>query len=136
MARKVIIELTETQARTVLAAVEEWFRLRMGQPAELANGLAFLGYKKDPEKPLEFDRRIYKRNAIQEVIKAMLHIAFPDYGTPVEITPETHIASDIWSALRYALRPKESDGFCSEPFQMGPEPMPKITVEGGEEDGK
>jgi hypothetical protein len=27
MAKKVTIELTETQARTVLAAVEEWFRL-------------------------------------------------------------------------------------------------------------
>lgn len=132
MAKKVTIELTETQARIVLAAVEEWFRLRMGQYSDLANGLAFLGYKHDPEKRNEFDRRIVKRDAIQEVIKAMLRIAFPDYGTPGQIEPETHIASDIWSALRYELSPVES--YRSEPFQMGPEPMPKITVE--ESDGK
>lgn len=128
MAKTVTIELTEKQARTVLAAVEEWFRLRMGQPAELANSLAFLGYKHDKEHPEKFDRAIQKRDSLQAVIKAMFSIAFGSYGTPGEIDPETHIASDIWSALRYALRPKESEGFCSEPFQMGPEPLPKITV--------
>lgn len=136
MAKKVIIELTETKARTVLAAVEEWFRLRMGQSAELANGLAFLGYKNDPKFPGKFDQAIQRRDSLQAVITAMFRIAFGCYGTPLEITTETHIASDIWSALRYALRPKESDGFCSEPFQMGPEPLPKITVEGGEDSGK
>ena len=135
MAKKIIIELTETQARTVLAAVEEWFRLRMGQPSELANGLAFLGYKHDKEHPEKFDRAIQKRDSLQAVIRAMFSIAFGCYGTPAEVTPETHIASDIWSALRYALRPKESDGFCSGPFQMGPEPLPKITVKEVGEDG-
>lgn len=127
MAKKVTIELTEAQARTVLAAVEEWFRLRMGQYSDLANGLAFLGYKHDPENKLAFDRRIVKRDAISEVIKAMLHIAFPDYGTPGKIEPEVHIASDIWSVLRYELSTKEA--YMSTPFQMGTEPLPKITVE-------
>ena len=127
MAKKVTIELTEAQARTVLAACEEWFRLRMGQYSDLANGLAFLGYKSDPENPKAFDLRICKRDAIQEIIKAMLRVAFPDYGTPIEIVPETHIASDIWSALRYELGPKNP--YSGTPFQMGPEPLPKITVE-------
>lgn len=127
MAKKVTIELTEVQAGIVLEAVEEWFRLRMGQYSDLANGLAFHGYEHDPENKLAFDRRIVKRNAIQEVIKAMLRIAFSDYGTPGQIEPEVHVAADIWSALRYELSTKEA--YMSTPFQMGTEPLPKITVE-------
>ena len=127
MAKKVTIELTEAQARIILTACEEWFRLRMGQYSDLANDIAFMGYKNDPKNPKEFDLRLAKRDAIQEVIKAMLHIAFPVYGTPEQIEPRTHIASDIWSALRYELGPKTM--YCSTPFQMGPEPLPKITVE-------
>lgn len=125
MPKKVTIELTEAQARIVLAAVEEWFRLRMGQSSDLANGLAFLGYKHDPENPRAFDNRIIRRNAIDEVIKAMFRIACPDYGRPLEIDPEVHIASDIWSELRFVLNGNDK----MPPFQMGTEPMPKITVE-------
>jgi len=125
MAKKVTIELTETQARTVLVAVEEWFRLRMGQSYDLANGLAFLSYKHDSES---FDRRIQTRDALNEVISAMFRIAWPHYGTPKEIPPEVHVASDIWSALRYELSPKDAT-WDRTPFQMGLEPLPKITVE-------
>ena len=121
---KVTIEFTETQARTVLACVEEWFRLRMGQYSDLANGLAFLNYKHGED---DFDRVIQRRNAIEQVIRAMFNIAWPHYGTPGNVPPEVNVASDIWSALRYELGPK--DIFCSTPFQMGPEPLPKIVVE-------
>lgn len=128
--KKVTIELTEPQARVILAAVEEWFRLRLAQRSDLANGLAFLGYdwnKTNQER--EFDKRIERRNSIDVVIQAMLDIAFPymKHGIPFEVTPETHIASDIWSQLRWELSTK--DEWMSTPFQMGPEPMPKITVE-------
>ena len=128
MAKKVVIELNETQARTVLAAVEEWFRLRLGQYTDLANGLAFLGYDHKTAKQGAFDRRIQRRDAIQEIVKAMLNIAFPCYGTPEGIPSEVHVASDIWSALRYSLSDKR-DAWDRTPFQMGPEPLPKITVE-------
>lgn len=127
MAKKIIIELNERQARTVLEAVEEWFRLRLGQNSELANGLAFLGYTHDKSRPDLFDRRIQTRDALQELTKAMQRIAFGPYGTPETVPPEVHVGSDIWSALRYELGPKNE--WCSTPFQMGPEPLPKITVE-------
>lgn len=125
MAKKVTIELTETQARTVLAAVEEWFRLRMGQSYDLANDLACL-------KPGEsdFDKMIVRRDAIEELLRAMFRIAWPHCGVPEEVQPYVHVASDIWSTLRYELGPKEE--WCSTPFQMGPEPLPKITVEESE----
>ena len=125
--KKVTIELTEAQAKIVLTALEEWFRLRKGQPFDLANGLAFLGYKHDPEHPERFDRLIQKRDHLYEVIQAMFHIAFGQYGTPQKLDPEVNIASDIWSTLRYAMASEELRH--STPFQMGSEPLPKITVE-------
>lgn len=129
MAKKVTIELNETQARLALAAVEEWFRLRMGQGSDLSNGLAFLGYKHDTAKPGEFDVRIERRDNLDAIIHAMLEIAFPwrKHGVPLQIEPEVHTVADIWSQLRWELSAKEE--WMSTPFQMGPEPMPKITVE-------
>ena len=126
--KKVTIEMSETQARLVLEAVEEWFRLRMGQHSELAEGLAFYGYDHKTAEEGEFDRRIQRRRAIAEVLKAVMRIAFPDvYGVVYENTQEVNIASDMWSQLRWELSNKEE--WRSEPFQMGTEPMVKVTVE-------
>ena len=129
MTKKVTIEMNETQARLVLAAVEEWFRLRMGQSHDLANGLAMLGFDYNNHSRDEFDERMRKRDSLQAVIDAMLKIAFPwrGYGMGHEIQPEVHIVSDIWSQLRYELHPKTEWGYT--PFQMGTEPMVKVTVE-------
>lgn len=128
MAKKITIEMNETQARLVLAAVEEWFRLRMGQHSELAEGLAFYGFDLNNAKDGEFDRRIQRRSAIAEVLKAAMRIAFPDsWGAVYENTKEVNIASDIWSQLRWELSNKEE--WRGEPFQMGSEPMVKVTVE-------
>lgn len=123
----VIIEMNEAQAKIMLQALEEWFRLRMGQDFNLANGLAFLGYKHDKDHPERFDAAIQRRDSIQAVMRAMFNIAWPHYGSPQVVEPEVHIASDIWSQLRWELSTKDS--WQSPPFQMGPEPMPKITVE-------
>lgn len=129
MAKKITIEMTETQARIVLTAVEEWFRLRMGQPHDLANSLALLDYDHNEHDREKFDSCMRKRDALQAVIEAMLKIAFPwrGYGMGHEIQPDVHIASDIWSQLRYELNPKDEWGY--KPFQMGKEPMCKVTVE-------
>ena len=129
MAKKVTIEMTETQARLILAAVEEWFRLRLGQGSDLSNGLAFLGYKHSEAKPGEFDLRIERRDNLEACVRAMLEIAFPwrKHGISVPVEPEVHIVSDIWSQLRWDLSTKEE--WMSTPFQMGTEPMVKVTVE-------
>ena len=125
---KVTMEMTEKQARLIQYAVEEWFRLRVGQHSELAEGLAFYGYDHNTAKEGEFDRRIQKRSAIAEVLLAVMRIAFQDnYGVVYENTPEVNIASDIWSQLRWELSNKEE--WRGEPFQMGTEPMVKVTVE-------
>lgn len=139
--KSVTIELNEKQAYIVKEAVEEWFRLRMGQEFELANGLAFLGYKPDPEYPDVFNRIIERRNSISNIIKAMFRIAWPDnYGTPERKTPEVEIAIDIWGHMRNKMHQatkSDDDTWCvadGPTFQMGPEPLPKITVETEEAD--
>lgn len=132
MAKKVILELTEAQARTVLVALEDYFRIRMGQNTMLANDLAFMNYQHDKSHPELFDRRIQTRDAVGEVLRTALRIAFGTYGTPGEIPDYVHVASDIWSTLRHELSDKDG-AWDRTPFQMGPEPLPKITVENTEE---
>ncbi len=126
MSKKITIELNERQARIVLSAVEQWFRIRMGQDYEVSDSLAFYGYKKDDKKFGEFDRRIDKRNALHEVMKAIFRIAWPPNGSPGEIDDDTNVASDLYSALRHALDTSEMRS--RGPFQMSTEPLPKITI--------
>ena len=132
--KKVTLELNEAQAGIVQAALEEWFRLRMGQSYDLANDLAFMGFKHDKDHPERFDAAITKRNSLEYVIKALFNIAWPHYGTPHEIEPRTHVASDIWSVLRHELWKVRDDGTDSwgvsaaTPIQLGPEPLPTVTV--------
>ena len=132
--KMVTLELNEAQAMVVQVALEEWFRLRMGQSFDLANDLAFMGYKRDEAHPERFDAAITKRNSLEYVIKAMFNIAWPHYGTPHEVEPRTHVASDIWSVLRHELWKVRTDGTDSwsvdaaTPIQLGPEPLPTVTV--------
>lgn len=136
MAKKITIELTEKQARTVLVAVEEYFRLRMGQANlnGLADDLAFAEYDRAKDASGKgFDLALQLRDNINHVLKAIFHMVWPIYGAPEKKTEPVLTASDIWSQLRYELGPK--DMYCSTPFQLGQEPLPKITVE-EIEDGK
>ena len=128
MGKKVILELNETQAHTVKVALEEWFRLRMGQGFDLATDLAFLNYQHDKSRPEAFNQRIQTRDAVHEIVKSMFRVSFGNYGVPETVPPEVHVASDIWSTLRYELSDKNAV-WDRSPFQMGPEPLPKITVE-------
>lgn len=92
MGKKVTIEMTETQARLVLEAVEEWFRLRLGQYHQTADGLAFLGFHYSEDKRDEFDDRIARRNHINYVLRAVMDIAFPYTSVPKSTDPGVDIA--------------------------------------------
>ena len=125
--KKVTMEMNEEQAALVRDAVEEWFRLRIGQGSSLAEGLAFLDYKHDPNNPTGFERAIQTRNTINTLMDAVMKIAFPPQGYPVCRTHEVDNASDIWRALREALHPSD---FGS--FYMGNMTPPKITITEGD----
>lgn len=129
MSQKYIIELTEKQAQTVLAAVEEFFRLRMGQANlnGLADDLAFSTYDRSKDTTGRgFDLALQRRDNINHVLKAIFHIAWPIYGAPEKRTERELIAGDIWSQLRWEMSTKEP--YMSTPIQLGSEPLPKVTV--------
>ena len=101
----------------------------MGQAntSGLAEDLAFAEYDKTKDTSGRgFDLALQCRDHINHTLKAIFHMAWPIYGTPEKKTEPVLIAGDIWSKLRYELGPK--DMYCSTPFQLGPEPLPKITV--------
>lgn len=131
MAKKVTIELTERQARTVLAALEEYFRLRMGQANlnGLADDLAFDVYDRSKDTTGKgFDLAIQRRDNINHVLKAIFHMAWPIYGAPEKKSEPVLIAGDIWSQLRWEMSTKEP--YAATPIQLGPDPLPKVTIEG------
>ena len=127
--KKVTLELTEAQARTTLAALEEYFRLRMGQSSSgLADDLAFSTYDRSKDTTGNgFDLAIQRRNNINHVLKAIFHMAWPIYGAPEEKSEPALIAGDIWSQLRWEMSNK--DPWMSPPIQLGTEALPKVTVE-------
>lgn len=129
MNRRVIMEMSEKQARTILAALEEYFRLRMGQAGSsgLADDLAFSTYDRSKDSSGKgFDLAIQCRDNINHVLSAIFHIAWPIYGTPPEKTELVLISGEIWSQLRWELSSKEP--YMTTPFQLGPEKMPVITI--------
>lgn len=130
MAKKVTIELTERQARTVQAALEEYFRLRMGQASlnGLADDLAFDNYDRSKDTTGKgFDLAIQRRDNINLVLKAIFCMAWPIYGAPEKKSEPVLIAGDIWSQLRWEMSTKEP--YLSSPIQLGPDPLPKVTIE-------
>ena len=134
MAKKVTIELTKRQAQTVQVALEEYFRLRMGQAstAGLADDLAFDTYDRSKDTTGKgFDLAIQRRDNINHVLKAIYHMAWPIYGTPEKKSEPVLIAGDIWSQLRWELSTKEP--YMSTPIQLGPDPLPKVTVVGDDD---
>lgn len=132
MPKKVTIELTETQAKIVLVAVEEWFRLRLGQYGDFAHDLAFRDCDGAEEGCKAYNRAIANLKMLEGVLEGMYMLAFPTYRAPKEVGDDINIASDIWSALWHALHKGAS--WLPPTFQMGKEPLPKINIEEEDDD--
>lgn len=121
------IELTEDQMRVVQLALEEWFRLRLGQCWELTNDLAFMDCDMSPDNPDHeriFDSAIQTRDALDAIMQSAFRIAFGSYGVPKAKTDDMLIAECIWDAVRTA-RGVNRWGVA---HQVGNEPLPEIEV--------
>lgn len=73
------VTLTENQARVVQTALEEYFRLRMGQEMDFCMDFASLEVDLSPENPQHekiFDLYIARRDHLQEVMRSFFRIAF------------------------------------------------------------
>lgn len=116
------IEFTEEQMRVVQKCTEMYFRLLLGQERDFADEISEIGMDLSPENPNHkeiFDRYIQKRNDVQEVMRAVFHIALPQNYSK---TDDMEIAECIWDAIRFA----RGKSRWSSPFHIGPEPTPTI----------
>lgn len=123
------ITLTESQMRVTQIALEEYFRLRMGQDMEFSNEMAMLnaGDMSGDEHREEFDAFIHRRDHLRKLMYAFFRIAFEPTGYLKEKTEDMMIAECIWDAIRFARGRSRWD----QPFAIGSEPVPKITKEEG-----
>ena len=127
--KKYTIELTENQVRVIQNALEEYFRLRMGQDIEFCMNMAMLNADLSPDNPhheLIFDRYIQRRNHMEEVMRAFFRIAFEPTGYLKEKTDDMLIAECIWDAIRCVRGLSRWE----QPLHTGSEPVPKINVTG------
>ena len=128
--KKYTIELTENQVRVIQNALEEYFRLRMGQDIEFCMNMAMLNADLSPDNPhheLIFDRYIQRRNHMEEVMRAFFRIAFEPTGYLKEKTDDMLIAECIWDAIRC----ERGLSRWEQPLHTGSEPVPNIEVSEG-----
>ena len=136
---KYTLELTEKQAEIIKIALEEYFRIRMGQFDDLSRELAFTGFnydKSNKENSEKFNVCVERMSSSQIVFEVALNVAQPmrKHGVCPEQTIEMLQAQDIWQVIRHKLyidRGGDPNGWCvdaREPLKMSDEPLPKMEV--------
>lgn len=126
------IELTGAQAKLIERALEEFFRLRMGQYSEFAEDMALDGFDYANHTDEEFVERMKRRDEINCAMEAVKRIIWPPFGTNIKRTPEEDNVIDIWHVIRHELYlagggdPRAWVTMADKPFQMGQYPLPKM----------
>lgn len=114
--------------RVTQVALEEYFRLRLGQAFDFANDLSYLGVDMSIENPQHeaiFAKHLNNRDWIENTMKTVFHTIWPPYGSPEAKTEDMMIAECLWDAIRFA----RGRSRWNQPFQIGSEPVPKIEKE-------
>lgn len=129
MGKKYRLTVNKKQLNIIYRAIEEYFRLRMGQDFDFSNDIASMNTDLSPDNPnheMIFDHMIHRRDDLSEVMKCFFRIAFAPYGyVPEKKTPEMLIAEDIWEAIRV------NKGMQTYPLYLSGEPIMEIeTIEG------
>lgn len=133
-----ILELSDAQAKLVETALEEYFRLRMGQYFDFADEMAFQGFNYKEHTDEEFDERMKRKERLQAHLEKMKTIIWPPFGFINKKTEEQENAIDIWHVIRhvrYLANGGDINGMttaASRPFQCGTEPLPKMRVKEAE----
>lgn len=124
MSEKYTMTISREQLRVIGNALEEYFRLRLGQEFDFVNDIASMDVDLSSENPNHeriFDHMIHTRDALSEVMRCFFRIAFAPYGsTPQKKTQDMLIAEDVWEAIRVAR------GFCDYPIYFSHESVPEI----------
>lgn len=137
MSRQYELSITEEQARVIMIALEEYFRIRMDQWGDLADELASVGYvydKNDPDCRKKFEDFIERRDTSRILFEQALDVAQPQRrrGNPMYKTDQMLVAEDIWQVIRHKLyldKGGDPDSFvvdARKPLQMSDEPLPEM----------
>lgn len=131
---KYTLEISENQAKVIMSALEEYFRLRMNQTIDFANSICFESYDYKNHTEEDFNERIERRDLFDKELKQLLQTVHPlvyKNGYRKQ-TNEMLIAQDIWQVIRHQLfldRGGEKIDWCTaarEPMQMSGEELPTI----------
>lgn len=125
MAKKYKITLTEEQMRIVQKCTEFYMRTMMGQSIYFTDELLEQAVGTAKHDGKNFNRYIWKKDAVNEIMGSVFRIAFDSYyGVPGEKTEDSMIAECLWDSIR-CVRGLSRWG---SPFQIGSEPCPEIEV--------
>ena len=116
------IELTEEQMRITKKALEEFFRLRMGQDFDFIDDMTNMNGMHSSMEPA-FTKMLARRDHLHQLMKAFFAIAFEPKGYLDKKTDEMLVAEDMWEAIRYAMG---QGRYGSSPLYLGPEPFPTV----------
>lgn len=119
------LKVTEKQLSVIQAALEEYFRLRMGQAMDFATDFCAMNVdlsSGNPNHKSIFEGYMIRRDAVVATMRAALRIGFGAKGYLEEKTPEMLIAEDIWGSIRYA----RGQSRWGSPLHLGEEPPAKI----------
>ncbi len=136
MAKKYILELNENQLYLVKDALEEYFRIRMGQWDDLADSMARKNIDLSPGNPNHeniFNEYITTREAVKKVLKCAGDIVW-EFLIDNPKNEEQLIAEDIWQVIRHELWKQNTnrDEWCVDsrkPMQVSNEPLPKLKID-------
>lgn len=136
--KKYTLELTEKQLRLMNRALENWFRLLLNQPREMAETMAERHYKydkDDPDNDRKFSLYIARRNYIQNILYAAVNCMSGQGGLD-PVPDDERIVQDIWSVIKHTLwiNQEHPEGFWTDaypPIKMGSEPIAICEVKEG-----
>jgi hypothetical protein len=136
------LKCNEAQLRVINIALEEYFRLRLGQMGDLANDLSMLSYQNlsEEERHEFFDKILQTREHTRFCLDAAYRIATDDRRSHNQtLIGKTHyrlFCEDIWRVIRHQLwldagGPEHMPGVVDgdEPRPVSNEPLPTVQRE-------
>lgn len=138
--RRILLAVTDEQLRCIINALEEHFRLRMGQTyIELVDDLCFQNIVPEGEDGKMSDRQfndcIIRRDEAREKLQEFMDICFNRDWRRQQKTEEVINEIDLWRMIRHwrwSQRDHEERGYGVESYpvyQFGSEPLPEIKWE-------
>lgn len=130
------MEITEKQLRLILVALEDYFRLRMGQTyIDLVDDMCLQNIElpeAGEERNRAFNEFIWRRDTARDILQEFYIACLGRDIKRHQKTPEMEIAIDMWSEIRHWLweqRPVEQRGYGVDSYpvyQFGEEPLPRL----------